>query len=124
MKQRCDNPAHPDFQNYGGRGVYYSPRWTRFLNFLHDMGDRPEGMTIERIENNGPYYRENCRWASRDVQALNKRNNVRFEHAGRNLTLAEWSRETGIGRVTLLKRLQRGVPLATALSAKGYLRIA
>lgn len=121
MKSRCRNPARPDFANYGGRGIGFDQSWGQFEIFLADMGDPPAGMTLERNDNNLSYSKDNCRWASRAEQSLNKRNCVRYEFAGQSKTLAEWSRETGIGRVTLLKRLQRGVPVDIALSARGYL---
>jgi len=73
-------------------------------------------MTLDRIDNMGDYTPENCQWVPRAVQNLNKRNLVRYEHNGQSLTLAEWSRITGIGRVTILKRLQRGWPVARALT--------
>lgn len=123
MRQRCTNPKLKSFKNYGMRGITYCRRWELFENFLADMGEAGPGMTLERIDNNGDYGPENCRWATRAEQNLNKRNLVRYEWDGKSQTLAEWSRETGIGRVTLLKRLQRGVPAELAFTTMGYLKM-
>jgi hypothetical protein len=123
MRARCDRPSSKSFNDYGARGIHYSPKWIKFENFVADMGNPPEGQTLDRIDSDGNYYKENCRWATRTEQNLNRRSCVRYEHGGKSQTLAEWSRETGIGRVTLLKRIQRGVPISLALTTVGYLRM-
>lgn len=122
MKGRCRNPNNMSFRDYGARGINFDPRWESFVEFLKDMGAAPSGMTLERVNNEGGYSRENCRWATRTEQNRNKRNNYFIECGGRRLTITEWSRERGIGRVTLLRRLQRGVPPEIALSTAGFLR--
>lgn len=73
MVQRCRTSSAAGFRNYGGRGVSYCKRWNRFANFLADMGERPEGKTLDRIDVNGDYCPENCKWSTPLEQAANKR---------------------------------------------------
>lgn len=74
MLTRCTNSGHRDFPKYGGRGVCVQPEWVEsFQNFLNDLGPRPEGYTLDRINMNGHYTKENCRWASLSLQSRNKR---------------------------------------------------
>ena len=73
MKARCQNPNHPDYKYYGGRGVEVCERWQDFANFLADMGERSEGLTLDRINNEGNYEPGNCRWTTRKEQRQNQR---------------------------------------------------
>lgn len=73
MKERCRNSNTVGYENYGGRGITYDPEWESFEAFYADMGDRPEGMTLDRINVDGNYSKENCRWATKGVQSFNRR---------------------------------------------------
>jgi hypothetical protein len=100
IKTRCRTPNASAYPGYGGRGIRICDRWlgpTGFVNFVADMGDRPgPGYSIDRINNDGHYEPGNCRWATAAEQQSNKRDSCTLELGGRSMTVAQWSRETGI----------------------------
>jgi hypothetical protein len=74
MKSRCANKNHPRYKDWGGRGIHYDERWETFENFLADMGEKPEGLQLDRIDNDDHYYWANCRWVTPKVNSNNRRN--------------------------------------------------
>ena len=106
MKKRCSWKKHKDWNLYGGRGIKVSEEWQSFENFYRDMGkDFREGLSIDRIDNNGNYTKDNCRWVTQRVQQNNRRDNVKFTFNGVILPLRAWAEEIGIKRSTLAQRI-------------------
>jgi hypothetical protein len=103
MKLRCNNPHHSKTDCYVG--VTYCEEWEKFENFFKDMGVRPEGTTLDRIDPRGNYEPSNCRWADIITQENNRRNNRKFEYNGESLTLAQIARKYGISRSNLANKI-------------------
>lgn len=95
MKQRCTNSKREDYEHYGGRGITFDPRWKFFVNFLSDMGERPDDKTLDRIDVNGNYEPGNCKWSSKLEQANNKRNSSKnkVDSDWDNVEPLEWDKE-------------------------------
>lgn len=109
MRTRCDNANIKEYKNYGGRGITYDPRWNSFANFLADMGECPTNMSIDRIDNNGNYSKDNCRWATRTTQAGNTRRNINVEDEyGDTMCLAEYCKIHDLPYQTIGDQLRRG----------------
>jgi hypothetical protein len=108
MIKRCLNPKYIGYARYGGRGICFDPRWDKFENFLSDMGERPDGCTLERLHTDRNYWRGNCIWLPAELQQLNKSSNRLITWRLRTLCIAEWGRQLGINRRTLAKRLNLG----------------
>ena len=109
MNRRCNNPNSEEYRYYGAKGILICERWKVFENFREDMGERPEGKTIDRFPDNaGNYEPGNCRWATKREQALNRKTTVWVEHKGKRLCLKDWGKELGVHRETVRKRLDRG----------------
>ena len=118
IKGRCYNTNHQDFPNYGGRGVRVSDAWLKsYAQFLRDMGVRPTGMSIDRIDVNGDYAYGNCRWATDETQANNKRDNRYVEYRGLTLTVSQWAGKQGMSKQCLLERLDAGWSIEKSLTA-------
>lgn len=107
MRSRCNNPQSREYVNYGGRGIKVCERWDSFENFVADMGVRPEGYSIDRINNDGNYEPSNCRWATTTQQLNNRRVNRVLELNGERRTIGEWSAKLGIGWHTIRSRVDR-----------------
>lgn len=105
MRERCLRSNTKHYQRYGGRGISICDQWRTFEVFLADMGSRPNGCWLERRDNNGPYSKINCYWATPREQARNRSTNVRVIYNGRSQTLSEWADEKGMARNTLRNRL-------------------
>lgn len=118
IRDRCENPDNANYFRYGGRGIRVCDEWSTFEQFYADMGDRPAGMTsIERIDNDGPYCKTNCKWSYPKEQARNRRSNRVVEHCGRRMTLKEAAEMSGISyKVVWARVVQLGWPLDRALS--------
>lgn len=113
--KRCNNPRNRSFPNYGARGIRICRRWLKFENFLADMGKRPHGKSIDRIDNDGNYTPSNCRWATKLEQDRNRRTTRMLTYRGETLCVTEWAERIGINRQTIFTRLRKGWPIAKAL---------
>lgn len=107
MKARCFNKNHASYKWYGARGIAVCERWLDFENFVVDIGPVPDGMELERKDNNKGYSVDNCIWATRREQMRNTRRSVRLEFQGRTQTVIQWAGELGINQSTLYKQLNR-----------------
>lgn len=120
MLSRCRNPKYPSYARYGGRGIKVDVRWHTFTNFLSDMGEKPQGMSLDRIDNNGHYEPGNCRWATPRQQSNNTQTNRFFSHNGLTQTVSEWARQLGLNRSTLYSRIHKGYPSYLVLSSRSF----
>lgn len=123
MMARCYNKNCKAYKNYGARGVTVCDEWHDFLNFYRDnLPHETSGLTIDRIDVNKGYFKENCRWVSKKAQANNKRDTVRITFKGEEKTLLEWSEELGINYCTLWSRLfDSKMPVEKAFTAGAWL---
>lgn len=109
MRKRCYRKNTPGFQNYGGSGVAVCDRWRNsFENFYKDMGPRPRGTTLDRIDNSRGYSRENCRWSTPQQQTLNRSTTRYIRHGGKVKCVTDWSRELGGCDSLVHARLRKG----------------
>lgn len=109
MIQRCTNKNLVLYKNYGGRGIKVCPEWRRsFALFWKDMGERPFGKSLGRINNDGNYEPGNCQWETILQQASNRRNNTPITYNGETLIINEWARRTGMSRSMISMRNRRG----------------
>lgn len=109
MLSRCTNPSTANYSGYGGRGITVCPEWKSFEQFYADMGPRPSPKhSLDRIDNNGPYCKENCRWATIKEQCNNRRSSRMLTHNGEARTVSQWSEKLELNLSTLTSRLRLG----------------
>lgn len=108
MVGRCTRITDPRYADYGGRGITVCPRWLQFSDFLKDMGLAPNGMTLERKDNQLGYFKDNCVWASAKHQARNTRRNHLVLFGGKSISVAELAEINNLDYRTLYKRLRLG----------------
>jgi hypothetical protein len=110
MHRRCNSPSDRSYHRYGGRGIKVCPSWRRFENFLADMGERPIGKSLDRIDNNLGYSPENCRWATASEQAKNRSTTRLITHDGETMCARDWARELGMAYSTFQRHFKHGDP--------------
>ncbi len=106
--RRCLDSKCKDYPRYGARGIAVSSEWRIYAKFLADMGLAPACKTLDRIDNDGLYEFGNCRWATKQEQARNRRSNRLIEIGGVQKTLSEWAEFSGVNSSTIRMRLTRG----------------
>lgn len=118
MRYRCNNKNHPDYHNYGGRGIGVCKSWNvSFLSFIRDMGLRPSpNHSLERKDNNKGYCPSNCKWATKSEQCNNQRINTKITFNGESLTLSQWSVRRGFKRNLIGARLKSGWSVKNAIT--------
>ena len=120
MKRRCYNPNSQRYYTHGARGIKVCGRWLEsYEYFLEDMGYKPEGYTLDRIDNDGDYEKSNCKWSTPKEQALNRRTNIYITYQEDTLTISQWAEVVGISWDAMKKRITT-MPLERALSKDRY----
>jgi hypothetical protein len=123
IKARCDRKNHIHYKHYGGRGITYDKNWKTFEGFYEDMHNGyTEHLTIDRIDYNGNYTKQNCRWATNREQSLNRRSNNIIEFMGKSMTVQEWSEHLDIPRTRLNNRIRAGYTAKDILSKDMFAR--
>ena len=117
MKSRCENPNYSHYSYYGGRGIKVCESWrSSYENFVFDMGLRPLDMTLDRIDSEGDYSPDNCRWASREQQVDNRRNAVLYDYNGERVSLKQIAARHNTTRAKLYNYLYKGISLEDAIN--------
>jgi hypothetical protein len=118
MIARCGNKSNCEYKNYGGRGITVCDEWHEFAVFYSDIGDPPPKTSIDRIDNEKGYSKENCRWATNAQQARNKRTNINVTIDGVEKCATDWANENGVSPITAIMRIHMGVDPKVAVTAK------
>lgn len=109
MKQRCLNPSNPEHRNYGARGITVCGRWMKFENFLADMGPKPDGKTLDRVNNDLGYSQRNCKWNTPVEQNRHMRKNVWITVGNERLILQDWAKKLNVCQVQLRRLYLAGI---------------
>ena len=118
MIRRCHDETNKGYRHYGARGISVCDEWRGedgFHRFAEDMGPKPAGLTLERVDNDGPYTKENCEWATYTTQERNRRYNRLITYDGKTACLSEWAELLGLSSQALAWRINSGMPLDKAL---------
>jgi len=117
MMMRCTNPKQMNYHRYGGRGITVCESWKTFANFYADMGDPPDGMTLDRIDNDGNYEPSNCRWATDKQQNRNRKTSHFYTVGDKTATIAEWAEIKGMpARQLRLRIITKNLTMEQALA--------
>jgi len=117
MKARCDNPLHPQFKDYGGRGISYDPAWADFPGFLDSVGEKPyPEATLDRIDNDGNYEPQNVRWADRVTQRRNSRQITEVSIDGDTKLVTDWCKVYDIAFASVRRRMKKGMTMEEAIT--------
>lgn len=119
MRNRCTNPKVHNYSRYGGRGISICDQWKDFRTFLSDMGQPPPGLSLDRIDLDGNYSPENCRWATASEQAANRHTTRFVVFDGETMPMGRASKLLGLGKLAVSKRLNRGWSIERALNGRG-----
>jgi len=107
-----------NYERYGAKGVTFDPRWNKYKDFLEDMGERPDGMTLDRIDPSKGYSKENCRWATPAQQQANRKNCMHLTYNGITQTAADWARSLGLAKGAVWNRIKAGWPVEKAVTTR------
>ena len=125
MKARCDNKKHPQYHDYGGRGISYTCAWSDFAVFLADVGEKPyPEATLDRINNDGDYAPENTRWADRHTQRVNSRQITEVTIGTTTRRIMEWCEEYNISIGAVHRRIKKGMSMVDAITTPKAKRFA
>jgi hypothetical protein len=123
MKGRCRTSSHTSYPQYGARGISYAPRWELFQNFLDDMGEAPDGLELDRINNDGDYGPNNCRWVTHRDNCSNTRCSRIYQFRGQRLSIEQIANFSTLSPWTVRWRINQGWPLERAVTAPLYAAI-